>query len=186
MSARAGETFDVARAVADIEALLAAPLPAAGPTVAEGEPGTGEWTVTAGEGFRIAPLWEGYAPDEVDGTEWDDAEEAAEAQLASLVEELEGRWGAHQQVAVHVLLLRQEDGGDAKSLPRQEGEPVPPLFAALLDEDCYGDLAVWGPASARGRWVGVSVGRSDGDAPWVMAAVVSDRPIVTPAPLSWM
>ncbi|MFJ2091683.1 hypothetical protein ACIOEW_20775 [Streptomyces sp. NPDC087901] len=186
MSARAGETFDIARAVADIEALLAAPLPAAGPTVAEGEPGTGEWTVTVGEGFRIAPLWESGLLDEADGTGWDEAEEAAEAQLASLVKELEGRWGAHHQVAVHVLLLRQEDGSEMSSLLRQQGEAAPPLFEALLDEDCYGDLAVWGPVSAQGRWVGVSVGRSDGDAPLVMAAVVSDRPIVAPAPPSWM
>ncbi|MEU9095123.1 hypothetical protein [Streptomyces sp. NPDC048428] len=186
MSARAGETFDIARAVADIEALLAAPLPAAGPTVAEGEPGTGEWTVTVGEGFLIAPLWESDPLDEADGTEWDEAEEAAEAQLASLVKELEGRWGAHHQVAVHVLLLRQEDGSEMSSLLRQQGEAAPPLFEALLDEDCYGDLAVWGPVSAQGRWVGVSVGRSDGDAPLVMAAVVSDRPIVAPAPPSWM
>ncbi|MEV0574545.1 MULTISPECIES: hypothetical protein [unclassified Streptomyces] len=175
MTARAGETFDVARAVADIETLLASPLPAAGPAVAEGDPDTGEWTVTAGEGFRIVPLWEGDGDDDADGEEWDDEEEAAEARLASLVGELEARWGAHHPVAVHgALLLREND------------EPVPPLFGALLDEDCYGDLAAWGPVSERRRWVGVSVGRSDGDAPVVMAAVVSDRPIVAPDPPSWL
>lgn len=186
VSARAGETFDVARAVAGVEALLASPLPATGPTAAEGDPATGEWTVTTGEGFRIVPLWEGGSLDGVHGAEWDDAEEEAEAQLASLVKELEGRWGAHHQVAVHVLLLRQDDGSDESSLLRQGGEPVPPLFEALLDEDCYGDLAAWGPVSAQGRWIAVSVGRSDGDAPLVMVAVVSDRPIVAPAPPSWL
>lgn len=175
VSVRAGETFDVVRAVTAIEALLAAPLPATGPAVAEGEPDTGEWTVTAGEGFRIVPLWEGGSLDGTHGTEWDDADEVAEAQLALLVAELESRWGAHQQVAVHVALL-----------PEQDGEPVPALFQALLDEDCHGDLAVWGPVSGEGRWVGVSVGHSDGDAPLVMAAVVSDRPIVAPGPPSWL
>ncbi|WP_406455103.1 hypothetical protein OG782_26710 [Streptomyces sp. NBC_00876] len=175
MSARAGETFRVARAVADIEALLAAPLPATGPTAAQGDPVTGEWTVTEGEGFRIVPLWEGDALDGAHGTGWDDADEAAGARLAALVEELEGRWGAHHQVAVHAALLL-----------RQDGAAVPPLFGALLDEDCSGDLAAWGPVSAQGRWVGVSVGHSDWDAPLVMAAVVSDRPILAPEPPSWL
>ncbi|MFI6651630.1 hypothetical protein ACIBI8_28995 [Streptomyces sp. NPDC050529] len=170
MSARAGEPFDIARAVADVEALLAAPLPATGPTVADGDPVTGEWTVTTGQGFRIVPLWEGDAPGEAD-----EAEETADAQLAALTGELDARWGGHHQVAVHVaLLLREHD------------ERVPALFEALLDEDCYGDLSAWGPVSAPGRWVGVSVGHSDGDAPVVMAAVVSDRPIVAPDPPSWL
>ncbi|MFD8690635.1 hypothetical protein [Streptomyces sp. NPDC059651] len=173
MSARAGETFDIARAVADIEALLTAPLPAAGPTEAHGDPVTGEWTVTTGQGFRIVPLWEGASPD--DGA--DEAEEAAEAQLAALVGELEARWGGHHRVAVHVALLLREHGEPAS---------VPALFEALLDEDCYGDLSAWGPVSAQGRWVAVSVGHSDGDAPLVMAAVVSDRPIVAPDPPPWL
>ncbi|MEU9322110.1 hypothetical protein [Streptomyces sp. NPDC048295] len=175
MSARAGETFAVARGVADIEALLTAPLPAAGPAEAEGEPGTGEWTATTGEGFRIVPLWEGDALDGADGPEWDDAQEAARARLASLAAELDRRWGDHREVAVHHALLLRENG-----------EPVPALFEALLDEDCYGDLSVWGPVPTHGRWVGVSVGHSDGDAPLVMAAVVSDRPIVAPDPPSWL
>jgi hypothetical protein len=59
---------------------------------------------------------------------------------------------------------------------------MPPLFQALCDNDSYGDLTVWGPVPVGGedgadRWVGVSVGHSDGDAPLVMVAVVSDRPI---------
>ncbi|MEU8702159.1 hypothetical protein AB0C61_31730 [Streptomyces sp. NPDC048680] len=175
MSVRAGETFDVVRTVTDIGALLAAPLPDTGPTVTEGEPDTGEWTVTAGEGFRIVPLWESDSLDGMHGAEWDDAIEAAEARLASLVAVLDSRWGAHRQVAVHVALLLEQDG-----------EPVPALFQALLDEDCHGDLAVWGPVSGQGRWVGVSVGHSDGDAPLVMAAVVSDHPVVAPDPPSWL
>ncbi|MGP3984228.1 hypothetical protein [Streptomyces sp. KR80] len=48
MTARAGEAFETGRAVSDVEALLAEPVPAAGPTVDEGEPVTGEWTVTRG------------------------------------------------------------------------------------------------------------------------------------------
>ncbi|QHW33819.1 hypothetical protein GZH47_25490 [Paenibacillus rhizovicinus] len=54
--------------------------------------------------------------------------------------------------------------------------PTMTLFQALLDKDCYGDLAVWEPVSAR-RWVAVSVGHSDGDAPMIMVAVVCDQPI---------
>ncbi|WNI22293.1 hypothetical protein [Streptomyces sp. ITFR-16] len=174
MTVRAGEPFDLVRAVADIDALLASPLPATGPTVAEGDPATGEWVASEGEGFRIVPLWESD-PEGLRGAEWDEAEEAAEARLASLVAELESRWGPHRQVAVHVALLLEQDG-----------DAVPPLFEALLRQDCYGDLAAWGPLPGQDRWVGVSVGRSDGDAPLVMAAVVSDRPVVAPDPPSWL
>lgn len=52
MTARSGEAFGTGRAVLDTEALLAGPVPATGPTVDEGEPDTGEWSATAGEGFR--------------------------------------------------------------------------------------------------------------------------------------
>ncbi|MGC4945137.1 hypothetical protein ACLQ2N_02825 [Streptomyces sp. DT224] len=173
MTVRAGRPFDLARTAAEVAALLTAPLPAAGPTVAEGDPDTGEWRATAGEGFRAVPLWES-GDDEGDP---DEAEEAAEALLDALVAELETRWGPHHRVAVHVALLL-----------KQEGTPVPPLFDALLDEDCCGDLGAWGPlpGPGEGRWVGVSVGRSDGDAPLVMAAVVSDRPITAPPPPAWL
>ncbi|MGW8883606.1 hypothetical protein [Streptomyces sp. NPDC055749] len=167
MSARAGETFDTARAVADVDALLASPVPAAGPTVAEGEPATGEWTATGGEGFRIVPLWEGDPLTGVYEPEWNEAMEAADGHLATLVRELDARWGAHRRVAMHVPLFR-----------KQRGEPMPPLFEALLAEDCYGDLTVWGPVGAGQRWVAVSAGHSDGDAPVVMVAAVSDRPVV--------
>ena len=185
MSVRAGETFDLARAIAALDTLLAAPLPAAGPTVAEGDPVTGEWAASEGDGFRIVPLWESD-PQGLQGQEWDKAEEAAEAHLASLVAELEGRWGPHRQVAVHVLLLLKGSGEYQSSLLREDGQEVPPLLDALLAQDCYGDLAAWGPVPGQGRWVGVSVGRSDGDAPLVMTAVVSDRPIVAPDPPSWL
>ncbi|WP_328902541.1 hypothetical protein OHR86_23835 [Streptomyces sp. NBC_00441] len=176
MTVRAGEPFDLARTAAEVAALLTAPLPAAGPTVAEGDPDTGEWRATTGEGFRAVPLWESGAEGD-DGDDEDDpdeAEEAAEARLDALVAELDTRWGPHHRVAVHVALLLKE-----------EGAPVPPLFDALLAEDCYGDLAAWGPLPGD-RWVGVSVGRSDGDAPLVMAAVASDRPITAPPPPAWL
>ncbi|MER8087412.1 hypothetical protein ACFVZR_31130 [Streptomyces sp. NPDC058316] len=53
---------------------------------------------------------------------------------------------------------------------------MPPLYRALCDRDCLGDLAVWGPVA--GRWVAVSLNQSDGDAPMVIVAVVADRPVV--------
>ncbi|WP_405677306.1 hypothetical protein OG292_22490 [Streptomyces sp. NBC_01511] len=170
MTARAGETFRTHRAVSDIEALLALPLPSAGPTVSEGEPDTGEWTATAGKGFRLVPLWEGDSLTGVYGPEWNDAEEAAEQHLAALVTELDTRWGGHRPVSMRVPLFRH-----------QAADPMPPLFQALCDEDCYGDLAVWGPVTAEPdagrRWVGISVNQSDGDAPMIIVAVVSGAPV---------
>lgn len=167
MTARAGETFETGRAVSDIEALLAGPLPATGPTVGEGEPDTGEWTATSGEGFRIIPLWENDGLVGVYGPEWEAAEEAAEGHLAALVKELDRRWGAHRRVSMRVPLFR-----------KLAGESMPPLFQALCDEDCYGDLAVWGPVAGGGRWVAVSVNQSEGDAPMILTAVAGDRPII--------
>ncbi|MET9803452.1 hypothetical protein [Streptomyces sp. NPDC006368] len=171
MSARAGEVFDTRRAVFEVEALLAAPVPAAGPTVAEGEPATGEWTGTRGEGFALVPLWEGEGLTGAYEPEWNEAVGTGEQHLADLVGELERRWGPHRRVATHVPLFRW-----------QAGEPVPPLFEAMLSQDCYGDLAVWGPLDTGDgpRWIGVSVGHSDGDAPLVMVAAVSDRPVTAP------
>ncbi|MFD6426052.1 hypothetical protein [Streptomyces sp. NPDC060198] len=166
MSVRAGETFDPGRAVAEVAALAAGPVPVAGPTVGEGDPGTGEWRATTGEGFRIVPLWEGDALTGVYGSDWTGAETAAQRRLEALVGELDARWGPHNRVAMHTALFR-----------RQAGAPLPPLHAALLGEDCYGDLRVWGPLPGRDRWVGVSVGHSDGDAPLVMVALVSVVPV---------
>ncbi|MFD7442901.1 hypothetical protein [Streptomyces sp. NPDC059909] len=171
MTARAGETFETGQAAAEIEALLAEPVPATGPTVTEGDPVSGEWTVTRGEGFVSVPLWEGDSLTGVYAPEWNDAEEAAEAQLADLVEELDRRWGSHRPVSMRVPIFRNI-----------EDQPMPALFQALCDEDLLGDLAVWGPVPAgsatNGRWVAVSLNQSDGDAPMIIAAVVSDRPII--------
>ncbi|MFJ4744683.1 hypothetical protein [Streptomyces sp. NPDC088775] len=165
MTARSGEMFGTGRAVRDIEALLAGPVPAEGPTADEGEPDTGEWSATAGEGFRIVPLWEGDDLVGVYGREWEEAEEAASVHLADLVGELDHRWGAHRMVCMRVPVFRD-----------QADEPLPPLYRALCDTDCLGDLAVWGPVD--GRWLAVSLNQCDGDAPMILVAVVADRPIV--------
>ncbi|MGW2838906.1 hypothetical protein ACWCWD_14025 [Streptomyces sp. NPDC001493] len=167
MSVRAGEPFDTGRAVAEVTALAAGPVPAAGPTLGEGDPVTGEWRATAGAGFRIVPLWESDDLTGVYGSDWTDAEDAARRQLEALVAELDVRWGPHSRVAMHPALFR-----------RQAGLPLPALHAALVGQDCYGDLSVWGPLPGRERWVGVSVGHSDGDAPLVMVALVSGEPVV--------
>ncbi|MFJ7324831.1 hypothetical protein ACIQVN_01095 [Streptomyces cyaneofuscatus] len=177
MSSRAGEPFVPARAVAEAEQLFASAVPPTGPTTAHGDPATGEWTATEGAGFRIVPLWEGDPLTGVYAPEWNDAEDAAEAHLARLAEELDHRWGPHTTVRLHVPLLRRQSGG---------GAPVEPLFQALFAEDLYGDLTVWGPIGAAGpggsgdRWFAVTVGHSDGDAPLVLAALVSDRPVTEP------
>ena len=55
----------------------------------------------------------------------------------------------------------------------QARAPLPALFQALGDLDCFGDLTVWGPTATGGRWVAVSVNQCDGDAPMIMTAVVS-------------
>ncbi|MFD3796929.1 hypothetical protein [Streptomyces californicus] len=177
MTSRAGEPFDLERAAAEAAGLLAAPVPADGPTTAEGDPVTGEWTATRGEGFLLVPLWEGDPLTGVYAPAWNDAEEAAEARAADLARELDRRWGPHTTVRLHGPLRRWQ--GD-RTL-------VEPLFQALFGADLYGDLAVWGPVGAAGpggsgdRWFAVTVGHSDGDAPFVLAALVSDRPIPEPA-----
>jgi hypothetical protein len=170
VTARAGEPFEPGRAVSDIDALLAESVPTTGPTASDGDPATGEWTRTGGEGFVIAPLWAGKALTGVYTPEWNKAEETAEAQLASLVRELDHRHGPHREVAMRVPLFR-----------KIAGDPMPPLFQALCDEDLLGDLTVWGPMptgpGAAPRWLAVSLNQSDGDAPMVMCAVISDCPI---------
>ncbi len=167
VTARIGEVFDIGRAVSDIESLLTAQLRTDGVPVSEGDPATGEWTGTSGPGFRIVPLWESDALTGVYGVEWNQAEEAAAANLALVVRELDRRWGAHRRVSMHVPLFRN-----------QAGEPMPALFQALCDMDCYGSLTVWGPTATEGRWVAVSVNQCDGDAPMIMTAVVSQLPII--------
>ncbi|MFI7661299.1 hypothetical protein ACIBTW_20720 [Micromonospora parva] len=162
VTARAGQAFDTGRAVSDVETALAEKLPSDGPPVQEGDPATGEWTGTRGAGFRIIPIWEGDDLTGVYDTDWTDAEDAAMANLALVVGELDRRWGPHRKVSMHVPLFR-----------KQAGAPMPALFQALADLDCYGDLTVWGPTAAEGRWVAVSVNQCDGDAPMIMTAVVS-------------
>lgn len=93
MTARSGETFELGRAVRDVEALLAGPVPATGPTDSQGDPVTGEWTATSGEGFRILPLWESDSLVGVYAPEWNDAEEAARGHLDDLVAELDRQIG---------------------------------------------------------------------------------------------
>ncbi|GIJ76641.1 hypothetical protein SAMN05443287_108156 [Micromonospora phaseoli] len=166
MTSRAGEAFSIDRAVSDIEALLAVDLSADGAVVSEGDPETGEWTVTRGAGFQIRPIWESEALTGVYGRDWNEAEEAAAENLTLVVGELDRWWGPHRPVSMRVPLFRD-----------QAGEPVPALFQSLCDVDCYGDLTVWGPVTADGRWVAVSVNQCDGDAPMILTAVVSDRPI---------
>ena len=159
------------RELRDLDALLTGPVPATGPTVSEGDPATGEWTRTRGEGFVIAPLWMGGPLTGVYAPERNEAEEAAEAQLSALVRQLDDRYGPHRQVAMHVPLFR-----------KIAGDPMPALFQALCDEDLLGDLTVWEPVpTARPetptRQLAVSLSQSDGDAPMILCAVVSDHPI---------
>ncbi|MBT2377955.1 hypothetical protein AMK21_14485 [Streptomyces sp. CB00316] len=166
MTARAGEPFELLRAVAEAEQLLATPVLPAGPTTAQGDPATGEWTATEGAGFRIVPLWEGDPLTGVYAPEWSDAEEAADAHLSALAQELDRRWGPHRTIRLHGPLREW-----------QAGALVEPLFQALFAEDLYGDLTVWDPALPDGRWAALTVGHSDGDAPLVLAALVGDRAV---------
>ncbi|MEV5984540.1 hypothetical protein AB0L85_05895 [Streptomyces sp. NPDC052051] len=165
-----GDAFSRERAVADIETLLATPLPATGPTEREEDPATEEWSHDIGEGFVLAPLWESRWLTGVYEEEWGAEEEAAESKALDLAAELTRRWGTPRKVPMHVAMFRE-----------QAGEPMPPVHQALCDAENYGDLTVWGPVpegpDKADRWVGISVGQCDGDAPMVLMAVVSDREI---------
>ncbi|TWD81565.1 hypothetical protein FB561_2681 [Kribbella amoyensis] len=167
MSSRAGETFDAARAGAEVRELLEADVPADGPASADGDPVTGEWTVTTGPGFRIVPLWEGEGLTGVYGNEWTDAADTATGYLEALGKTLETGWGPYRKITIDGALIRW-----------QMDQPVDPLFDALFSVDLYGDLHVWQPRPD--RWVAATVGHSDGDAPLVLAALVTDRPIPEP------
>ncbi|MET7568165.1 hypothetical protein ABZT04_06625 [Streptomyces sp. NPDC005492] len=164
-----GQTGTADGLLRDIDALLAGLLPTTGPTTSEGDPVTGEWTATRGEGFVIAPLLVGRALTGVYAPEWNKAEEAAETQLASLVGELDARYGPHRQVGMREPLFRHI-----------AGTPMPALFQALCDEDLLGDLTVWGPIPT--RWLAVSLNQSDGDAPMILCAVVADHPVTEVLP----
>ncbi|MFI6898185.1 hypothetical protein ACIBM4_29130 [Streptomyces sp. NPDC050256] len=181
MTSRGGETFGIARAVSEIDELLTRPLPEAGPTAYEWLPVTQEWTLVKGRGFLIAPLWESDSFTGLYGSEWDEASEAGEANLAALADALDDRWGPHRQVGMRVPMMR-----------KIANEPMPLLFRTLCDNDLLGDLSVWGPTGPSGRrpgagpgpgpeggrrWVGVSVSQCDGDAPMILTAVVTDQPL---------
>ncbi|WP_019072766.1 hypothetical protein [Streptomyces hokutonensis] len=170
MTAGAGEPRLPDRALSHLDALLTGPLPATGPTVSEGDPATGEWTRTGGEGFVIAPLLVGKPLTGVYAPEWNAAEETAEAQLTVLIGELDRRFGPHREVAMRVPLFR-----------KITGDPMPALFQALCDEDLLGDLTVWGPLPnaprSTARWLAVSLNQSDADAPMILCAAVTDHPI---------
>ncbi|MEU3843294.1 hypothetical protein AB0E88_25040 [Streptomyces sp. NPDC028635] len=165
------DEFDVGRAVAAILALLVEPLPAQGPSVVEEDPLTGERTQETGEGFVLAPLWQSRHLTGVHGEDWNAAVRGADRRAGEVADELTRRWGPSRRVAMHGALFRY-----------QAGEPLPPLHQALCDADDYGDLTVWGPVQegpgGADRWVGISVGQSDGDAPLVLMAAISDREIV--------
>lgn len=181
MTSRGGETFGIARAVSEIDELLTRPLPEAGPTAYEWLPVTQEWTLIKGRGFLTAPLWESDSFTGLYGSEWDEASEAGEGNLAALADALDHRWGPHRQVGMRVPLMR-----------KIANEPMPLLFRTLCDNDLLGDLSVWGPSAGTGtgagpgperapeggqRWVGVSVSQCDGGAPMVLTATVTDQPL---------
>ncbi len=163
MTARAGETFDPDRSASDVETALLVPLPASGPTTDAGEPATGEWTSTRGDGFMLFPLRESDDLVGVYQPEWNDVEDMAEGHLSALVAELDRRWGPHRTVTMGPALWNP---------------PTAEPFRTLVAMDCLGDLNVWGPVTAsHSRWVAVSLNQCDGDAPMILTALVTDRPI---------
>ncbi|GHH90092.1 hypothetical protein [Streptomyces capillispiralis] len=170
MTTRSGAPFDTGRAVSALRARLTTPLPPAGPAADEDDPATGEWALTRGDGFLLFPLWEGEPLTGVYGPAWNEAETAAEAHLRALTAELDRHWGPHRTVPLPVPPLRA----------RPEGFPEP--FRTLAAKDCYGDLTVWGPLpGAPERWAAVSLNQSDGDAPLLLTALISARPLTEPA-----
>jgi len=166
LTVRAGEPFDASRAGAEVTELLVADVPAAGPTTAEGDPATGEWTGTTGAGFRIVPLWEGESLTGLYDAAWAAAEGIGTTHLTHLAEVLSAHWGPH-----HVITL------DGPLLSWHQSQPVHPLFEALFRQDLYSELHVWHVGT---RWIALTVGHSDGDAPLVLAAVVSTEEIQQP------
>ncbi|MEU8524355.1 MULTISPECIES: hypothetical protein [Streptomyces] len=119
------------------------------------------------EGFAILQLWEGPSLIGVYEQEWAEAEATAEARLAAVRDALDARWGPHRKVGMRVPIFRAS-----------RDTLMPPFFQALVDRYLLGDLAVWGPVGDQARYVGVSLNQSDGDAPMIVAAAVSEHPIV--------
>ncbi|MCT7351218.1 hypothetical protein N4P33_03410 [Streptomyces sp. 15-116A] len=150
---------------------MTAPIPASGPPTSEGDPETGEWSGTRGEGLWLLPLWEGKWLTGVYGEDWNAAEEEAESHLTALATELDARWGRHRTVSMRVPLLRSTTG-----------TPLPEPYRTLAATDCYGDLRVWGPlheptTPATPRWLSLSLNQSDGDAPVIITALITTYPI---------
>ncbi|MFE6284789.1 hypothetical protein [Streptomyces sp. NPDC057877] len=168
MTARFGEPFELTRAVTDVAELLAAPVPGPGQATAdEGDPVTGEWTRTSGDGFLVVPLWESAPFTGLYDPEWNEAAAVAEEHLAALTHEFDGAYGPHRTVGMRAPALR---GGT--------GEPLPPLLRALTGRDLLGDLTVWDLGAD--RCLALSLNQSDGDAPMILVAAVSARPVTEP------
>jgi hypothetical protein len=170
VNARGGEAFETTRALAEIDALLAGEVPAAGPPVYALQPCTEDWLSVRGEGYAVAELWAGHDLSGVYDEEWTAAQEAASGHLDDLTKELDARWGTHRKAGMRVPVCWSE--GDP---------PLPPLYRELRRLDALGTLRIWGPVRAPGgdadRWAGVSVSQIDGDRPFFLIAAVTDRPI---------
>ncbi|MFC8392674.1 MULTISPECIES: hypothetical protein [unclassified Streptomyces] len=173
MTPRADAAFDLPSAVSTIETALSSPLPTSGPTTDQGEPLTGEWTSTRGEGFLLLPLWQSETLTGVYGREWNEAEARAESHLAALTSHLDAHWGPHRTLNMRAPLLRR--GSD---------ERFPEPFRTLFAKDCYGDLTLWGPLPTRlpsPRWAALALNQSDGDAPLILTALITDHPLTEPS-----
>jgi hypothetical protein len=170
VNAHESEAFEAARALAKIDVLLAGDIPASGPPVSEIEPYTGAAYSVRGEGHAITELWSGRDLLGVYEAEWQAEQDLAYGHRDELLKRLDARWGAHRDVGTYVAVMWSD------------GDPeLPPLYEELRSMDALGDLHVWGPVRAPGgdadRWVGISVNQIDGDRPFFLTAVVTDRPI---------
>lgn len=165
MTAVRGLAFDASRALGAITALLTGPIPSAGnPTLVDFDPHTGEWLATRAAGFVLAPLWEGPDLIGLRDPEWTAQLEAGDRHLATLAGTLDGQWGPHRVRTIdHLIRNPQADR--------------PPVYAALLRQDLYGDLHVWTPDPGEGRRLALVLGHSDGDQPLTLAALVTAGPL---------
>lgn len=125
-----GLAFDESRALNAIAALLAGPIPSAGaPTLIDSDPHTGEWLATRAAGFVLAPLWEGPDLTGLRDPEWTEQLEAGDRHLATLARKLDEQRGPHRVLTINHLI-------------RNSQADRPPVYAALLRQDLYGDLHV--------------------------------------------